>query len=826
MFGGLEPRSQFAAQWRRDRDRAALVERIRGVVSGGGSRALACLLCLVWMMWPMKSATLETRQRPWPIAEDDDSETERRNPPALRSRADQLKANAAQRRQARLANRIKAMTAKLRRGEPNELTLLPRLTALDLPRCTDNTVYALLLIAHTGANSSTELTKHGGWRHRIDTQMRLLQVMLASLRLSEQSCRREVVLLVDQIVDTLLTSCLRCCGGAGCRDIRRFEAWVNSSAQPLSWRLVPPVLAQVPAADRINAFNLTEYRYVVALDVDLLILRDFDSLFTPFGAKPYEAKEWYRPGLTVAHHPYDTIQGSRCGIPLQNRGVGALMGFQPHAGTSVALASDVEKLCSRELDVCLKYSEQLVATCHFHAKNALRTLPCSFLYDLATPRYLQGQGGYHTCTKFGGHFDGLSAGQTRDTCDAIASHVASDCTWEKTHGEQHAVHFKGKIKPWNLVTDVECRGHSIRRLRLVPNNASSNASVHVGTDDVYWNRNVGACFSRRRGLRVTWADGEPLSEACCEINIVAGIEWRALRAEFCWTQRVGLDGNEDKLASRDCHAYMPRGYRRTVQQRYVAPTPMRAPQTRVVPKPPTPPATGTYSWVARWLTNRFRDDAPTPIEAPKRTTRPKRNRSHAWRGARPKRNRSHVVRKRHPRRHVNVTIAPPVERNLTDANLSDLVGGNWSEIKTEWSVATDQNNVWGRARLDIDLDTIKRLGKVQTADECQASAIRAGYAGFTWHEMAFLSRRYRKQCFGSTPASFRWKPVPQPHVISGYNRSAVKRFVRKKKRKKNTKNKKNGMVASRSGLNARARALNARASGLKASISGLQVVHA
>ena len=83
--------------------------------------------------------------------------------------------------------------------------------------------------------------------------------------------------------------------------------------QHVSYRVVEPVRLGVPSMDKLAAWEMIEYNQVLVIDLDAVVLRSLGSVF----GQPSPHK------ITMAHHPYDLVQGSRCGIPLNRRGVGA-----------------------------------------------------------------------------------------------------------------------------------------------------------------------------------------------------------------------------------------------------------------------------------------------------------------------------------------------------------------------------------------------------------------------------------------------------------------------------------------------------------------------
>jgi len=396
----------------------------------------------------------------------------------------------------------------------------------------------MLLTAHAESNrSSTELSRHGTWIKRVETQLRLLQPALRSLRIAESLCRRDVLLLVDLSVQRLLTECtlLRC------QQIRSFKAWADGEG--LLWKRVPSVSLNVPSADKINGFSFAAYRYIVSIDADILVLRDMAELFTAPKGRP--SRTWQQE-LVMAHHPYDLIQGKHCGIPLAQRGVGALVGFAPNASAFDSVSASIHALCAADHNICLHYSEQLPLACHFYTQGRLNTLPCSYLYDLSFPRYRSVRAhGTRNCL--------LHSKMGRHRCREVSKHVRERCLWPQTYRDVHAVHFKGKIKPWHIGGKESCRGH-MREGRLmledlpltnvVPAGKSTSAIAngkrvgdavsgpYTGADILLWNTDTGTCMSQRRGLRVRWADGSLLARECCDVSIALAVEYRALQAEY------------------------------------------------------------------------------------------------------------------------------------------------------------------------------------------------------------------------------------------------------------------------------------------------------
>ena len=368
-----------------------------------------------------------------------------------------------------------------------------------------------------------------------------------------------------------------------------FHKWLLQNGMQLTE--VASILRDFPSIDKLVAFTFTRYRRIVFIDVDLLILRDMSRLFdTPASRSSAER-------LTMAHHPYDLVQGMRCGIPLEQRGVGAILGLSPNKSAYPALVASILGDCAADHDMCRHYSEQLFLSCTFYTRGLLETLPCSFLYDVSLPRYQSRRAhGVRNCMLNVHRLSNGSMG--RRECNAIANHVGNDCLWQHAYRDVHAVHFKGKIKPWAFLKRPSCHPVGIthgHRLMLLDSpsvleqtrstdvysrahrplngadNRRHNGSMQActGPDNLIWSEEIGACFSRRHGLRVQWTDGSPLAKECCKIDTALAVEWRALRAEFC----LEMHGKQavPSAISRDClsairHRWMLHAARRAQQK--------------------------------------------------------------------------------------------------------------------------------------------------------------------------------------------------------------------------------------------------------------------
>ena len=426
--------------------------------------------------------------------------------------------------------------------QPGQMTLLPRLSPLALPRCADATAFVTILTVHKDSNeTSTEITRQKALIPRMNMMLLLLQVMLESLRIAEVACKRDVLLLIDEYVQSILSSCQR----SDCRAFPHRKTWARlfeAAAKRFEIKqiVVAHVISGIPAADKLRAMNFTQYQALVMIDADMLILRDMSDLF----AVPQQ-------GLTIARHPYDLAQGSKCGIPLPQRGVGALLALRPNEALHDGAIAYARSMSRFDLQ---HFSEQLPLTCYFFQRQQLHTLPCNYLYDVAVPRYILGRSGFRDCIRHG------RVG--RVICGAIASHIEEECLWPVAHRHVRAVHFKGKLKPWAVEGKCTMRARAGRRLLLVApqegglsvpapevfhalGNRSSTMVMLTGPDMIEWSVVANACLSTRRKMYVLWPEGDPLSKHCCTVNVLLEVEWHSLRADYCLREARGPDGKDE-----------------------------------------------------------------------------------------------------------------------------------------------------------------------------------------------------------------------------------------------------------------------------------------
>jgi hypothetical protein len=111
-----------------------------------------------------------------------------------------------------------------------------------------------------------------------------------------------------------------------------------------------------------------------------------------------------------------------------NRSTAALNLSVGHASTEFR-QSILERPCFRE--------EQTGLACYFSGIRRLRVLPCAYSYDVGNPLHQIGEQHHQGCLK--------KSRIGEATCNAIAGHVAQQCTWDRVVNDVHVIHFKGKV---------------------------------------------------------------------------------------------------------------------------------------------------------------------------------------------------------------------------------------------------------------------------------------------------------------------------------------------------------------------------------------------
>ena len=208
----------------------------------------------------------------------------------------------------------------------------------------------------------------------------------------------------------------------------------------------PPLIPGVPTADKLHVWTLTNYTQCVVLDADLMFLKPIDDVFGGTAE------------LTIAHHPYDHLQ-AQCGVPVEARGIAAMIVMRPNLATYAAL---MRYLLRRFKAEQLLYSDQTGLMCFFG--NRSRTLPCPYLYDVSMmtesflPRWTRNCRTLcgSTCSKLYRYLRRMPQPrrQARLRGDAF---VQRHCDWPTVAANAHAVHFKGNTKPWPSAIKAQCR---------------------------------------------------------------------------------------------------------------------------------------------------------------------------------------------------------------------------------------------------------------------------------------------------------------------------------------------------------------------------------
>ena len=280
----------------------------------------------------------------------------------------------------------------------------------DLRACNDGTAYASLLSIHASGNS-TFMARHGS----LATVLSMLLVLVRSVRRTERRCRREFVLIC---VNVALPAVF-------------WEPFDREGI--IRHTLAQPILAGVPSADKLELLKLTQYRKIMFIDSDVLVVDALDGLFERTQA------------LSIAHHPYDLVQ-AQCGVAPRQRGVSALYVIRPNQTDFHELRSYFQDKNAWQMH--RSGSEQTALVCHYKASSRLDTLPCSVLFDLGTPKHVRRGQAWRTCLHLSG------AGES--VCDQAAV-LSEQCSWPKVGREVRAIHFKGKMKPWHHGCGAELR---------------------------------------------------------------------------------------------------------------------------------------------------------------------------------------------------------------------------------------------------------------------------------------------------------------------------------------------------------------------------------
>ena len=314
-----------------------------------------------------------------------------------------------------------------------------------LRACNDGTAYASMLSIHASGNS-TFMARHGS----LATVLSMLLVLVRSVRRTERRCRRDFILIC---VNVALPAVF-------------WEPFDREGI--IRHTLAQPILAGVPTADKLELLKLTQYRKIMFIDSDVLVVDALDDLFER------------TQDLSIAHHPYDMVQ-AQCGVAPRQRGVSALYVISPNQTDFHELRSYFQDKNAWQMH--RSGSEQTALVCHYKASSRLDTLPCSVLFDLGTPKHVRRGQAWRTCLHLSG------AGES--ACDQAAV-LSEQCSWPKVGREVRAIHFKGKMKPWHHGCGAELR--DTYRVHMLTASTATALTVH---DRIWWDQGSGSCRASR-----------------------------------------------------------------------------------------------------------------------------------------------------------------------------------------------------------------------------------------------------------------------------------------------------------------------------------------
>ena len=418
--------------------------------------------------------------------------------------------------------------------------------------CEARTAYATLLTQHDFSLSRNRESTALSRPELASIRLQFVQLLLYSIRRVE-TCRRDFVLLLGSNV-TLPS-----------------DSEASFLRNGVRVHRVTPIVPGVPAADKLHAWRLLQhYTRVVLVDSDVLVLRPLDDLFAT------------SEDLTIAHHPYDLVQGASCGVMRSRRAVSALFALNPSATTFDALVRHLRGGAYNAYHL-RHFSEQTAIACFF--ANRSRILPCAYLFDLGTLQWQPGQGGVKSCGAHSARMvtratprcaraqSGCAGHFGPAVCSATALHLQRDeCRWSASRSQVRAIHFKGVQKPWRILSKW-CTG--LRSGRLVAVNATvgswalrmaSEPAAPLGTvdarDEIHWikhsstladgpnarcvsleHANATVRWSHRppsdaewaswtRRQRYLWQRALIVPRYCCNLETLLTTEWFAMNASM------------------------------------------------------------------------------------------------------------------------------------------------------------------------------------------------------------------------------------------------------------------------------------------------------
>jgi hypothetical protein len=373
--------------------------------------------------------------------------------------------------------------------------------------CNDGSAYLTLLTLHDAGRVGTWIQKQGksGFTRQVD----MLTVLLRSLRRHDH-CVRDMVLLLGTAVELAPDDAFR------------------MARENVTIVRVPPVRFGRATLDKLHAWNLTQYKRLLAIDGDAIALRSLDPIFDDAHGEG-----------TVGLHPYEMFQGHACGIPLSERGQGGFFVVEPRTGGFERVVAHVDAH-PHFWDMALTNHtpQQTGINCFFNEVGSRRPLSCGFWYDISNRYHVRGAQHYHRCVQWTAN---------RTVCDDIAARISQECLWHKARPDVRAIHLKGSTKPWrNIPKQCMPLKDGDISARLL-----NGSVVRVSAVDDLVMQN-GYCMSRDLQAPVHFAaTGAKLIAKCCSFVNLVKAEW--------WWYRRGEDRRLQAISAQRRRMSPPRG---------------------------------------------------------------------------------------------------------------------------------------------------------------------------------------------------------------------------------------------------------------------------